>query len=150
MSSSSTQVAIWYSPTGESCLFKYKHSQEGQPIKHWQSLTHTSVICLLELSYELPSVASDAQQESSEGKTNLPGAAVLISCTHGASRRQEATMGDEKRKDLKIYWEKVEMCKAFCLWVSFLLANRNFILLMVQNAWPEFFPIIQQLQRERH
>lgn len=38
----------------------------------------------------------------------------------------------------------------FCLWVNFLLANRNSILKMVRNACPEFSPIVQQLQRETH
>lgn len=38
----------------------------------------------------------------------------------------------------------------FCLLVNFLLANRNFIFMMIRNACPEFLPIIQQLQRETH
>ena len=38
----------------------------------------------------------------------------------------------------------------FCLWVNILLPNRNSIFMMIRKACPEFLPIIQQLQRERH
>lgn len=71
----------------------------------------------------------------------------------GASREPEATterLLEELNKEVEKHHANLYIHIRFCLWVSFPLAKRNSILIVVGNACPECLSIIQQLRRRKH